>query len=70
MIKRSGDLARKPSYVVTAFMWRHEAAWMIYESRTGRLVAKLSDRDTAYTLAHTMNVADLAVPVRDYGGDP
>jgi hypothetical protein len=43
---------------------------MIYDAREQRVVVTLLHRETANTLARTMNVADLAVPLKDYGGDP
>jgi hypothetical protein len=68
MANRTGKLDRKPSYVVMALMQYGEAAWMIRDTRTSRLVARSLGLHAACTLAHTLNVADLSVATVDYEG--
>jgi hypothetical protein len=48
-------------------MRRDVAAWMVFDTRTGRLVAKPLHMNAALMLAHTLNVADLTEPMTDYG---
>jgi hypothetical protein len=67
MAKQTAGLARKPCYVVMAFMQHGEACWTICDRRTGRLVVRALDMNVAYTLAHTLNVADLTVSAQDFG---
>jgi hypothetical protein len=40
---------------------------MVYDERVGRLVVLPLHEQEARTLAHTLNVADLSIPVVDYG---
>lgn len=40
---------------------------MVYDDRIGRLVAFALHQHEACTLAHTLNVADLGVPMEDFG---
>jgi hypothetical protein len=70
MAKPTASVARKPCYVVMAFMRHGESAWAICDKRTGRLVVTALEMGAAYTLAHTLNVADLTVPAQDFGAVP
>jgi hypothetical protein len=70
MLKRTRAQPQKPRYEAAPCLPRDDAAWMIYDARDQRVVVTLMHRETAYTLARTMNVADLSVPAKDYGGDP
>lgn len=45
---------------------RSDAAWMVYEDRTGRVAVLRLKKAQAYTLAHLLNVADLEIPLKDY----
>jgi hypothetical protein len=60
---------RKPRYEAAPFKGRGERAWMVYDGRVGRLVAMSLHQHEACTLAHTLNVAHLAAPVTDFGGN-
>jgi hypothetical protein len=42
-------------------------SWMVYDGPIGRVVAFPLYQDEAYTLAHTLNVADLRAPIEDFG---
>lgn len=59
-----------PRYKALPFIERGDIAWMIYDYHSKRMVVKPLHRKVAYTLARVMNVADLTLPVRYYGGKP
>jgi hypothetical protein len=65
MIKRRHP--RKPRYQASLFKGSGGRAWMVYDERVGRLVVLPLHEQEARTLAHTLNVADLSIPVVDYG---
>jgi hypothetical protein len=67
MLKQPNRRQRKPRYEAALFKRDGDRAWMVYDGRVGRLVALPLHQHEAYTLAHTLNVADLAMPVVDYG---
>jgi hypothetical protein len=69
MIKQPRGRQRKPRYEAAPFKKSGDRAWMVYDERVGRLVAMSLHQHEACTLAHTLNVAYLAAPVRDFGGD-
>lgn len=46
----------------------YRSAWMVFDTCTARPVARMLHKNMARTLAHTLNVADLAMPVKDFGG--
>lgn len=69
MVERNSGRPHKLRYIALPFMRREVACWMVCEAYTGRLVVKPLHMCAAITLAHTLNVADLAEPVRYYG-DP
>ena len=69
MFNRRRGRPRKPRYEAMPFMLMNDAAWMIYDARTGRMVAKPLHMRVARTLAYTMNVADLTMPVKTFGDE-
>jgi hypothetical protein len=66
-IQRRRGHQPKRCYEAGPFMRRDVAAWMVFDTRTGRLVAKPLHMNAALMLAHTLNVADLTEPMTDYG---
>jgi hypothetical protein len=58
---------RKPRYEASPFKRSGGRAWMVYDERVGRLVVLPLYEQEARTLARTLNVADLSVPITDYG---
>jgi hypothetical protein len=69
MLKQARGRQRKPRYEAAPFKRSGARAWMVYDDRVGRLVAFPLHQHEAYTLAHTLNVADLGAPVTDFSGD-
>jgi hypothetical protein len=55
------------SYNALPYKMRNDAAWMVCEDRTNRVVLLRLSEQNARTLAATLNVADLAAEVTDYG---
>jgi hypothetical protein len=55
-----------PRYEAGPFKGSGDRAWMVYDELAGRLVAIALPQHEAYTLAHTLNVADLSAPVLDF----
>jgi hypothetical protein len=54
---------REPRYSAAPYRMRNDVAWMVYDDRNRRVVMlRLSER-TAYTLARTLNVAQLEAPL-------
>ena len=68
MFKPRHERQRKPRYEAGPFKGSGDRAWMVYDEHVGRLVAYPLHQHEAYTLAHTLNVADLRAPVMDFGG--
>jgi ABC-type amino acid transport system permease subunit len=54
------------SYKAAPYKMRNEAAWMVCEDPTGRVVMLTLAEQHAATLAELMNVAILAVPAVNY----
>jgi len=54
-------------YSVEAYRMRDEAAWMVREDRSGRVVRMSLSEPAARWLVATLNVAILAADVTDYG---
>jgi hypothetical protein len=69
MLKRTRGRPRKSRYEAMPFMLRNDAAWMIYDARTGRMVAKPLHMRVARTLAHTLNLADLSALPKTFGDE-
>ena len=44
---------------------RNDVAWMVHDDQLGRAVMLRLSKETAATLARTLNVADLEAPVLD-----
>lgn len=42
---------------------RNDVAWMVYDDRYGRVVMLRLGKESAYTLALTLNVAELEAPL-------
>lgn len=54
-------------YAAAPYKMRNDAAWMVCEDRTGRVVLLRLSEQHARTLAETLNVAILAAAVTDHG---
>jgi hypothetical protein len=66
MVKRTPPDQPRKRYEAAPFKLHDDYAWMIYDARSGRLVATRLHMNVAYTLAHTLNVADLSAPTRNF----
>jgi len=67
MLKQLRSWHAKPRYEAGPFRGSGARSWMVYDDRVGRLVAFPLHQHEACTLAHTLNVADLGVPMEDFG---
>jgi hypothetical protein len=69
MLKQARHWQRKPRYEAGPFKGNGDRSWMVYDDLVGRLVAFPLQHHEACTLAHTLNVADLGVPMVDFDRD-
>ena len=67
MFKHARTRHDRPRYEAYPFKRMPGRSWMVYDDRVSRVVAFPLYQDEAYTLAHTLNVADLRAPIEDFG---
>ena len=65
MFEHARRVQGRPHYEALGSRDMPGRSWMVYDD--GRLVAFLLHQQEAFTLAHTLNVADLRVPAVDFG---